>query len=446
MSVGRSPMVVPAAIFTSPEIGYVGLSGEDARQGQRGMQHLNRYNAHYACSPNTLGLLALKNFCVFLLHTSFASGRRQHKGADMAQTHTEDRQIQPISDPALAAREQLRARFRRQGVFTATMSGVVYGLFTAFMALAMDLGVWTTWSGEQSGLTIFAQTYLLGTLGSSILCMFAALWSLLILTCKGKLGDFFRSLASRPGVIVLGVALLGGPLAMTWYALGLQMAGSIIVPISALCTAIGAVLGHILFKQYLTTRKAIGVGICLIAGILIGSTSLTEDAQPQLILGMCFGFLAAFAWGLEGCVGGYVSAIIDTEISNAIRQLTAAVGTFFVLLPILGYMGEANTLGMVSAALRDGPSMFWFCLAGFCAYLTYMLWYKGNAMCGAALGMACNGMFSFWGPFFCWIVMGIFHGKEGFALPLVVWLGALIMVAGIFVIALNPLELIRRRR
>jgi hypothetical protein len=42
--------------------------------------------------------------------------------------------------------------------------------------------------------------------------------------------------------------------------------------------------------------------------------------------------------------------------------------------------------------------------------------------------------------------MGLCHGREGFALPPVVWLGALVMVAGIFVIALNPLELLRNRR
>ena len=353
----------------------------------------------------------------------------------------------PASDAAaLAALERQQSRFRRQGIGTAVLSGIVYGLFTAFMALAMDMGIWTTWAGEDSGLSKFSQVYLVGTLGSGILCMFGAIWSITILTCRGKLGDFFRSLASRPGSIVLGVALCGGPIAMTLYVLGLQMAGSIIVPISALCTAIGAVLGHVLFGQKLNVRKSLGVLICLFAGMLIGSTGLTEEAPPQLLLGMCFGFLAAFAWGLEGCVGGYVSAIIDSEISNAIRQLTAGMGTFFLLVPIFGYLGEANTLDMVVAAVTDGPSMFWFCIAGFCTYLTYMLWYKGNAMCGAALGMACNGMFSFWDPFFCWIVMGLCHGKDGFALPLVVWAGAVIMVVGIFVIALNPLELLHRQR
>ena len=156
----------------------------------------------------------------------------------------------PASDAAaLAALERQQSRFRRQGIGTAVLSGIVYGLFTAFMALAMDMGIWTTWAGEDSGLSKFSQVYLVGTLGSGILCMFGAIWSITILTCRGKLGDFFRSLASRPGSIVLGVALCGGPIAMTLYVLGLQMAGSIIVPISALCTAIGAVLGHVLFGQ-----------------------------------------------------------------------------------------------------------------------------------------------------------------------------------------------------
>ncbi|MBQ7738112.1 MAG: hypothetical protein IJT59_00440 [Desulfovibrionaceae bacterium] len=266
-----------------------------------------------------------------------------------------------------------------------------------------------------------------------------------LIVIHGKLGDFVRSLKSKPGCIVLGIALGGGPIAMTLYVLGLQLAGTIIVPISALCTAIGAVLGHILFGQRLTLRKSLGVLICLAAGILIGTTGLTDDAPQGLVLGMIFGFLAAFAWGMEGCVGGYVSAIIDSEISNAIRQVTSAFGTLFVLVPIFGYLGQADTLGMVKAAFLDGPSEFWFIIAGFCTYLTYMLWYKGNSMCGAALGMACNGMFSFWGPFFCWIVLGLIYGHDGYALPALVWIGAVLMVVGIFVIALNPLDFFKRK-
>ena len=53
---------------------------------------------------------------------------------------------------------------------------------------------------------------------------------------------------------------------------------------------------------------------------------------------------------------------------------------------------------MLGKALADVDSMKWFVVAGFLCYFNFMCWYRGNAMCGAALGMACNGAYSFWGP------------------------------------------------
>ena len=61
--------------------------------------------------------------------------------------------------------------------------------------------------------------------------------------------------------------------------------------------------------------------------------------------------------------------------------------------------------------------------------------------------MACNGMYAFWGPFFIWLIMGVLNlGGMAEAFPPlepIQWLGALIMVVGIFCIAVNPLELLR---
>lgn len=76
----------------------------------------------------------------------------------------------------------------------------------------------------------------------------------------------------------------------------------------------------------------------------------------------------------------------------------------------------------------------------------FSFWYKGNSMCGTALGMACNGMYAFWGPLFIWVIMGVL-GIGGMAadyppLTAAQWIGAIIMVAGIFCIAVNPAELL----
>ena len=67
----------------------------------------------------------------------------------------------------------------------------------------------------------------------------------------------------------------------------------------------------------------------------------------------------------------------------------------------------------------------------------YSFWYKGNSMCGAALGMVCNGAYSFWGPFFCMLILGLVDGQ---------WIAAVVMIGGIALVGnLNPLNFFKRK-
>ena len=65
----------------------------------------------------------------------------------------------------------------------------------------------------------------------------------------------------------------------------------------------------------------------------------------------------------------------------------------------------------------------------------------GRIMCGAALGMVCNGMYAFWTPLFMWLLLGVagIGGAPQNYPPLSAaqWAGAIIMVAGIFLIAMG---------
>jgi drug/metabolite transporter (DMT)-like permease len=333
----------------------------------------------------------------------------------------------------------------RRGVVTAVLSGMTYGNYTAFMTLAMSVGVWTTWYGPNSGLSDFGVMFLLSALGAGVTDTCSAAWALLLAGIKGKLGDFGRTLKTKPGWVMVAAAIIGGPLASTCYVVGLQQAGSIIVPISALCPAIGAILARFLFKQPLTPRMLLGIAICLAASFIIGSLGLTEDAAPNLLLGLFFGFLAALGWGIEGCVAGYGTSMIDSEIGITIRQCTSGISNLIILTPLFALIAGADPVSMIGTAFADFESLRWFLVAGFFAYFAFQLWYKGNAMCGAALGMSCNGMFSFWGPFFCWIWIGLAFGRDGWMLHPVAWIAAVVMVIGIFTIAMNPLDLFRRK-
>ena len=137
--------------------------------------------------------------------------------------------------------------------------------------------------------------------------------------------------------------------------------------------------------------------------------------------------------------------MIDPEIGITIRQLTSALTNLLILVPLFAFVGGDSAFGMIRTVFTDVDAMPWFIVAGFGAYFAFMLWYKGNAMCGTALGMSCNGAFSFWGPFFCWLVLGLWFGIDGYALAPIAWLAAVVMIVGIFIIAVNPLDFFRKK-
>lgn len=348
-----------------------------------------------------------------------------------------------INPAAVAAKHKLASSFKRKGIVIALLSGLLYGFYTAFMTLGMSKGVWVEWYGENSGLSAFTVMYLLSAIGAATTDTCSALWAVGIAGFRGRFADFLRCIKTKPGMVMVAAAIIGGPLASTAYVVGLQLAGSLVVPIAALCPAVGAILGRFLFKQELNARMLFGIAICFGASFMIGSTSLDGAGGPNLMLGLFFGFLAAICWGIEGCVCGYGTSMIDPEIGITIRQVTAGFSNLFILVPLFGFIANVDAFGMVAQSFSDTQSMVWFVLAGLSAYLTFMYWYKGNAMCGAALGMSCNGTFSFWGPFCCWLILGVAMGMEGWAMPPIAWAAAVIMVIGIFIISMNPMDLFK---
>lgn len=349
---------------------------------------------------------------------------------------------------AMAAKEKLASNFFKKGISLALFSGVTYGLYTAFLTMAMTQGVWSDWTGpNKAGLSTFVVIYLLAALGNAINDTCSAGWAIINSAIKGKFKDVLRCFNSKPGRIMMLAALIGGPIAGTAYVISIQLAGPIVVPISALCPAIAAILGRILYKQELNKRMAIGITICVFASFLIGSTGFTGGSSPNLVLGIGVAIIAALAWGFEGCVAGYGSAMIDPEIGICIRQITSGIANLFFVVPVMGIMdGGINvSIDLAVQAFTSGPAMIWFLCSGLLTFITFMTWYAGNSMCGAGLGTACNGTYSFFGPLFCYLLLGVFAGMEGWSLPVVAWVGAIIMMVGILTIAMNPLDIFRNK-
>ena len=354
---------------------------------------------------------------------------------------------------ALAAKQAQEKSYRKKGIFIALMSGFLYGGYTAFMTQGMATGVWVDYyggTGVAAGLSAFALVYTLSAVGAAVNDICSAVWSLIYAAIIGRLGDFTRSINTKPGRILILAAIIGGPLASTAYVIGLQMAGSIIVPIAALNAAIGAIIGRIIYKQKLSGGMILGIVICFTAAVIIGLfgygipkdglAGIFGNMSGEAVIGIIAAFCAALGWGIEGAVGGYACCMVDTEIAICIRQCTSGIVNAVILcslLAMIGGDGIGSGLVLVGHALADGPSIWMFIVAGIFASWSFKFWYKGASMCGAALGMGCNGTYAFWGPLYCLVVCGFIFGGEGWNIAWPGWVGAITMVIGIFVLAIS---------
>jgi drug/metabolite transporter (DMT)-like permease len=190
----------------------------------------------------------------------------------------------------------------------------------------------------------------------------------------------------------------------------------------------------------------VGIIICLSASVMIGSTGFGADAPPNLLLGCVFAFVAALGWGVEGCIAGYGTSLIDYDIGIPIGRISAAILNLCIFIPILCAIAGNIKMApmMITSAVTSMPSIIFFLLSGFFSLMSYRCWYKGNSMVGAALGMACNGTYAFWTPFFFWLILGIVFGHSGMGLTPIAWIAAFVMFFGILLIAVNPLTLFNR--
>lgn len=348
----------------------------------------------------------------------------------------------------LNAKNKLSSSFFKRGILIGLLSGIAYGFYSAFLTLGMSTGIWADWYGPNTVLPALAITYMLAALGSAVNDTLSAIWAIIIAVVKGKFGDFLRTVKTKPGGMIALAALAGGPIAGTAYVASLQLAGSIVIPITALCPAIAAILSRILYKQKLTSRTLLGIAICFVASFMIASTGLGGEAPEGLVLGMIVAFVAALGWGIEGCVAGYATCMVDYEIGITIRQITSGFTNLVILVPIFGILaggGLGLSFDLIPAAIADRSAMIWFVISGFCAVYSFNLWYKGNSMCGTALGMACNATYSFFTPLASWVILGLIVGQDGWAIPPIAWVAAVVMSLGIFIMAVNPLDFLKKK-
>lgn len=312
------------------------------------------------------------------------------------------------------------------GVFLGTLSGTSWGLNTVIIGIILTFSIFVPYS----------ESLFISALTVAFLHDFcSAGWLTLNLVRNKKTKNIVKPFKSKIGYLMVAASILGGPVGMAGYLLGVKYIGpSYTASFSALYPAVGTVLTSIILKDKINLRMKIGVLISGIGILILSYTPINLETYPHYILGIFFSFFCVFGWALECVIASYAMRYgeIDSSVAICLRQITSAVFYGVIIVPVIeGYplvkiIFSTNTIILILITALIGS-------------VSYLFWYAAIDMIGAPRGMSLNITYVIWTIIFEKLYFGTeVSSKFIFA--------SIVIVFGIILIAGNPKEMIKRNQ
>ena len=248
----------------------------------------------------------------------------------------------------------------------------------------------------------------------------SAVFSFAYMGIRRKLGETWRTLRSKSGLVIVGAALIGGPIGMTGYVVAINNIGpAYTAAISAFFPAYGAALATVVLKERMRPYQWAGLVACLVAVAVLGWTPV-DGVPGSWTVGIIGALVCVLGWGTEAVVidWGLRNASVDDECAMQIRQTTSALTYALVILPLLGGWPSA-IVALTSSAMST------IALAALSGTVSYLLYYKAIATLGASRAMALNITYSAWAIPFSLLLLGTMPDVRGVVCAVVIILGAI---------------------
>ena len=153
----------------------------------------------------------------------------------------------------------------------------------------------------------------------------SAVFSFAYMGIRRKLGETWRTLRSKSGLVIVGAALIGGPIGMTGYVVAINNIGpAYTAAISAFFPAYGAALATVVLKERMRPYQWAGLAACLVAVAVLGWTPV-DGVPGSWTVGIIGALVCVLGWGTEAVVidWGLRNASVDDECAMQIRQTTS---------------------------------------------------------------------------------------------------------------------------
>lgn len=272
-------------------------------------------------------------------------------------------------------------------------SGILWGLDTVVLGIALSMSPYIG-TAEAIAFAAIASSFL-----HDAGC---AIWLMIYMGAKRRLKDTLAALKTRSGKVVILGALLGGPIGMTGYVIAINNIGAAYTAIiSAFYPALGAFLSFVLLKEKMDKKQIAALVVALVGVMAMGYISAGGSEMGNATLGLVGAVLAVIGWGSEAvlCAWGMRDDAVDNETALQIRETTSALVYGIVVLPLFGAWGfTASAVPSLATGVIALSA-----LAGTASYLFY---YKGISLIGAAKAMALNISYSAWAVVFGFVLQG----------------------------------------
>ena len=276
---------------------------------------------------------------------------------------------------------------------TGILAGVTWALETVILGIALSnlFFLSTTWA---IALAPFVATFLHDG--------FSSIFMLLFNVCKGELKPLFNTAKTKSFKWIVLASAIGGPIGMTGYVLAVNNLGASIGAVaSAVYPAIGTALAFFFLKENVRPYQWLFLVFALLG--VYGLSYSPSISVGNFWLGLLGALMCAFGWGIEGVI--LAKCLKDKEIKTEyalwIRQATSFLIYGVIILPCVGGWGFAISL-FTSPTNWLVPTI---ALAGLCATLSYLFYYKTISKVGASKAMALNITYTAWAIVFTVLIV-----------------------------------------
>jgi drug/metabolite transporter (DMT)-like permease len=344
---------------------------------------------------------------------------------------------------AQAVLDDKQLKHAKKGILAGVLSGMLWGASGTVLGVAAGFEPFVSaYAAELDFNHTIAILVAAALCGALMHDFFAALWVAVHNIRAGKFKEYGRTLRTKPGKMVCLGAILGGPIGMSGYLLGITFVNAAYaLPITASYPALAAILATFIFKERNPARVWIGVVLCIVGSFLVYYGPAGER-DSYFMIGMILSTLACLGWATEGLLSTYGMDMLDPDIALGIREGVSAIAYFIFVIPI-------TTLYMVS---HFGPTPIWefviqtvassafpvYAFGGFLGGFSYVYWYRALNMAGVARAMALNVTYALWG-----VLFGALFTSVQVTTFLV--FGAASIAVGAILVSANPRELFRLR-